>query len=194
MSDDRPRRDNNDDEELGSLAQSARRSSLKQARIILIIIGVLTLALNLVLFFNAEKEVRQALEQEKQKAGPGVVFDPIQLKEAEEQILNVVKLVYGGTAALGVVFIVLGIAVYAAPVPCTVTGLVLYVAGIAVFAVINPANLLSGLVVKIIIIIGLVKAVQAAAAYERERKAERQARQRDRDESEAEAVSDDDLR
>ncbi len=189
MSDDRRSRD--DDEELGSLAQSARRTSLKQARIILIIIGVFTLGLNLVLFFNAENEVRQALEQEKQKAGPGVVFDPIKLKEAEEQILNVVKLVYGGTAALGVVFIVLGIAVYAAPVPCTVTGLVLYVAGIAVFAVIDPTNLVRGLIVKILIIVGLVKAVQAAVAYERERKAELEARPRDRDESEAEAATDD---
>jgi hypothetical protein len=36
---------------------------------------------------------------------------------------------------------------------------------------IDPMTLLQGIIIKIFIVIGLVKAVQAALAYERERKA-----------------------
>jgi hypothetical protein len=159
------------DEELGSLAQSARQTSLKQARGILIVIGLLTLVLNGIFFANAENEVRQVIDAEKAKLGPGMVVDPAKAKEAEQKLLQMCRLVYGGTAFLGLVFVVLGIAVYKAPVACTVTGLVLYVAGNAVFAAIEPLLLIQGIIVKIIIVVALVKAVQAALAYEREARA-----------------------
>jgi hypothetical protein len=147
---------------LGSLAQSARQSSLKQARVILILVGVLTLAVNLVLFLNIENEVQDLRRQH-----PGIVIP--------QDAIQTARLIYGGTAALGGVFIVLGIAVYAAPVVCTVIGLVLYLGGFAVFAVLDPENIHRGIIIKILIIVGLIKAVQAAAAYEREAKAERAA-------------------
>jgi hypothetical protein len=171
-------RNDPDDEELGSLAQSARTTSLKQARIILIVIGVLTVLMNLFLFLNVEREAKNAIAAEKQKLGPGMEFDEAKVKEAEVTVVRVGRLIYGGTLLLGVVFIALGIGVYKAPVACTVTGLVLYLAGNAAFAVLEPMSLLRGALFKIIFLICLVKAVQAALAYERELKAERAARAR----------------
>jgi hypothetical protein len=160
-------RDKKDDDELGSLAQSARKSSLGQARAILIVVGVLTLLLNIFLYSNVDNEVAKV-----RRENPGMVID--------QDAVKLVRLIYAGTAGLGAVFIVLGLAVYKAPVACTVTGLVLYVAGIAVFAVIDPQNLVRGLIIKVIIIVALVKAVQAAAAYQKEHQAELAAA-RDRD-------------
>jgi hypothetical protein len=71
---------------------------------------------------------------------------------------------------IGIVFIVCGALVYTYPVPATITSLVLYVGAAAVYAVIDPSTLARGWIIKLLIVIGLFKAVQAALAYESERK------------------------
>lgn len=166
-------------EELGSLAQSARRTSLRQARIILIVIGSLNFVCGMLVFGFVETLVNQAIEQEKRKAGPGVVFDEAKVKEVHDAQVRAVQLILAGTMVVGLVFIGLGMAVYKAPVACTVTGLVLYVGLQAIGAAVDPADLVRGLLIKIIFIVALVKAVQAALAYEREAKAERELRRDD---------------
>ena len=164
------------DDGLGSLAQSARKTSLKQARVILFVVGGLTILANTFLFFNVENEARNAIKAEAANLGPGMVIDPVKAREVEETIVRIGRLIYGGTVFLGVVFVVLGFAVHKAPVACTVTGLVLYIAAIAVFAVLEPLTIVQGIIIKIFIILAMVKAVQAAVAYEREAKAEKLAR------------------
>ena len=77
----------------------------------------------------------------------------------------------GALIGLGVLYIVMGMFVKQYPVPLTIAALVLYIGSAAVFAILDPATLASGIIVKILIIVGLAKAVQAALAYERERKA-----------------------
>ena len=62
----------------------------------------------------------------------------------------------------------LGVYVKKFPVPATITGLVLYLGANAVFGLMDPTTLARGLIIKIFIIIGLFKAVQAAIAYQRE--------------------------
>lgn len=71
-------------------------------------------------------------------------------------------------AGLGLVFVVLGVMIYSAPVACTVLALILYIAGWAISGIGNPAMLANGLIIKIIIVAALVKAIQAAVAYQRE--------------------------
>jgi hypothetical protein len=156
------------DDGLGSLAQSARKSSLKQARGILIAIGVLTLIANAVLFALAEKMTKDAIAAEKAKAGPGVQFDPVKLKELEDQEIRLRQVSAAVAVVLGIAFIGLGIAVYKAPVACTVTGLVLYLAANAIYGVMDPESLAKGAIIKVIIIVFLAKAVQAAVAYQKE--------------------------
>ena len=146
---------------LGSLGQAARLKQLNSARAILVIVGVLTLAANAFMFSNAEREIDDAIGKEMQ---PGMVID----QEKRAEIINVVRMIYGGACALGAIFIVLGILVKKFPVPATILGLILYLGGNAVFALLNPGSLAAGALVKILVIIGLVKAMQAAFAYQKE--------------------------
>jgi hypothetical protein len=53
-------------------------------------------------------------------------------------------------------------------VPATALGLILYVGAFAIFAAMDPASIAQGIIIKIIIIVGLVKALQSALAYQKE--------------------------
>lgn len=149
---------------LGSLTQSARTGQLKTARGILIAIGVLTVVVNGIFLFLAEEQVNTEVRKLQQQ---GLQVD----MAAVQQAVLLTRIVNGSAAALGVVFIILGLIVYRAPVMATVTGLVLYVGATAAFGLMDPATLLSGVIIKIIIVVGLFKAVQAAFAYQREQRA-----------------------
>jgi ABC-type siderophore export system fused ATPase/permease subunit len=83
----------------------------------------------------------------------------------------VVRLVYGGIAFLGVLFILLGFLVTRFPLPATIIALVLYLGSNAVLALLDPAVLVQGIIFKIIVVVCLVKALQAAIAYQRELRA-----------------------
>jgi hypothetical protein len=160
-----------DDDDLGSLAQSARSTSLKQARGILIALGVLNLVVCGILFAITENLVRQQAEEARQKGGPGMVIN-----EAEVQrVVQLQRMLLGGQAFLGIVFIGLGVAVYRAPVACTVTGLVLYLGLQAVAVALEPESIGRGIFLKVLIIVFLAKSVQAALAYEREDRAAKRA-------------------
>jgi hypothetical protein len=168
---------------LGSLAQKARGKHLNQARALLIVIGVLTVIINLFDLVDTRKgfrfmSPREALEQAiyKQNAGaPKQLVDQVVGQMAPVLTLSVVVFV-----GLGLVFIVFGLVIKVIPVVATVTSLVLYVVGNVVTAimVLHFANdkaaelLASGIIVKIIIVVCLIKAIQAAIAYERERREE----------------------
>lgn len=148
---------------LGSLAQSARGKELNQARGILIFVGILTLAVNGFLLANLSNELREAIQA--QNVGDD------QVDEFSRNVRMAGYLLYGGPCLLGVVFIGLGLFVNRYPVPMTITGLVLYVGAALVFAVVNPASLASGVIVKVFIVLGLVKAIKAARAYQAETRA-----------------------
>jgi predicted RND superfamily exporter protein len=162
--------DKKPDDELGSLAQSARQASLKTARIMLFLAAGITLLQAGVAYTSSENLARQVIEEEKAKQGPFVTFDPVAVRHAEETVRKAIELVALGVGVLGVIFVVFGAVVGYAPLTCTVTGLVLYLGLQAFYAIGNPATLLHGLIWKVIIIVGLVKAIQAAAAYSRELK------------------------
>jgi hypothetical protein len=162
---------------LGSLSQAARKKSLKSARRILIVIGILSLLANGVMFMLAEKMVDDQIEKERKQLGPGMVFDQQKIKEIRDSQIKIQKLVSGGFVAVSIIFIMLGIMVYKAPVVCTVLGLVLYLAGWFIPIVLlflgdekedASKALLSGIIIKIIIIVALIKAIQSAIAYQNE--------------------------
>jgi predicted RND superfamily exporter protein len=101
----------------------------------------------------------------------GMIEDPQQVEEVRASMLRITYLLSGVLIAIGVLFIIFGIAIYTKPVPITITSLVIYIGCMAIFGFLDPASLAQGIIVKIIIIAGLVKAVQAAIAYEKERSA-----------------------
>jgi hypothetical protein len=145
---------------LTSLAQSAREKQLKSARSTMIAVGVITILFNTLAFFLIKSQMDDMIRV----AG----LNPANLPP---QVQLELAIRYGTTAAfvlLGAIFVVLGMFVRQHPVPCTVTGLVLFVLGWLISGVLDPMNLLAGIIFKIIIIVALAKAVQAAIAYQRE--------------------------
>lgn len=155
---------------LPSLSQSVRSKELRTARNVLVIVGVLTVAVNLFFFTQAEQAVDSQI-RDLQINGQLQNASPSQVAELRSQAIRMVKLIHGGTVALGAVFIVLGLAVKSFPVPATVLGLILYLAGIAVFAAINPASLVQGIIFKIIIVVCLFQSVKSALAHQRQERA-----------------------
>ena len=111
---------------LGNLAQAAREKHLKQARSTLIIIGILTAAINGFQLSTVESEVQKLVQI--QQIPP----------DAAATVIGVARLILGGTVGLGILFVVLGLLVKKFPVPATVLGLVLYVAAAAGFALLDP--------------------------------------------------------
>lgn len=153
---------------LGSLAQSARAKQLKTARIILIVVGLLTIGWNAVFLANTHKEVEGVVqEQLKTLHAKGMIEDTASVAEFRHRVTLFCHIVYGATILLGVVFVVLGLMVYAYPVPVTVLALVLYIGAAAIFGFLSPMTLAQGLIFKIIIIVALVKSIQAAVAYQK---------------------------
>jgi predicted RND superfamily exporter protein len=146
---------------LGSLAQSARFKHLKQARNILLAIGVLTILVNGFLLANVRNEAKHVIG--------GMHGDPAQIQRLEDHVVRVGAVIYGAVIFLGILFVVFGLIVKFYPVPITIISLILYVGAAAIFAVLDPTSLAHGAIFKVIIIIGLAKAIQSAVAFERER-------------------------
>lgn len=132
---------------LGSLAQGARKKHLDTARNYLLLVVVLQIAGAALLYF--------ALSQ--------VQIPP----EAMPQVY----LAYAVVIGAGVAFLILALLVHKFPLPATIIALVLFITLHAIDAVADPSALARGWLVKILVIVALVKAIQAAAAYEKERKA-----------------------
>ena len=182
--DDRGDRDDRDDDRpskpLGSLAQSARGKKLNEARVLLIAVGLLTFVVNIGVFFFLPTLVRQAVDEEIKKQGAGFQVDPVLRAEAEANGVYQGRIIAGCAAFLGAVFIVFGLIVKQFPVPITILALVLYIGANVATALIDPVAVASGIIFKILITIGLVRAVQAAFAYEKQRAEEEDAPRRDR--------------
>jgi hypothetical protein len=153
---------------LGRLAQSARGGQLKNARGILLFVGILSALVNGFFYASAESDVQEAIDKEIQKLPAGMVADQAKVQKIKDEAVRATHLINGGGLLLGLVFIGCGVLVNRHPVPATVTGLVLYLGGNAVFGMLNPASLTTGLIVKVLVVLGLFRAVQAAIAYQRE--------------------------
>lgn len=156
----------------GKLTQAARKDSLKQARTWLLVVGGLTVAFQGFMFAQAEQEVRGVLaKQVADLQRQGMVIDQVKLEELTQSATRTTRLFYAGFMVLGVVFIGLGLAIYKAPLPVSVTALVLYLGSQGIVAMLDPKMLVQGFLIKIFIIAALVSAVRAAFAAERDRKA-----------------------
>lgn len=87
-------------------------------------------------------------------------IDNTALKEFREHAIRSTRLANGIAVLIGAAFITCAIYVYRYPVPATVISLVMYLGAAAVYGVLDPKTLASGWIVKIIIVVGLFKAVQ----------------------------------
>lgn len=151
-----------------SLAQAARMKLLNQARYTLIVIGILTIAANLFFGLAAEEGVKREFDKELASKGLNrAVVDPVKLQEAEEAAVRATRVGSFGFAALGAVFVGAGALIKKYPVPISIVSLVLYLGSTVVMGILDTDFLLKGIIIKVIIIVALVKAVQAAIAYQK---------------------------
>ncbi len=133
---------------LGRLAQNARQKHLKSARNLLFLVAALQVLGGIFLIF---------------------VLNNMRIPaEAMPMVYLSFAIVFGAAIA----FLVLGILVPRFPIPATVIALILFITLHAIDALADPTALLRGWILKIIVIVVLVKAIQAAVAYEKERKLE----------------------
>jgi hypothetical protein len=157
---------------LGSLAQSARLQQLLVCRKILLFVGIVTIAANLLGFLVVDQAAEELLREELAEAG-GQELAPEEIERRAAEMRRRVQVESGLFVAMGVAFLVLAGLVTWLPVICTTGGLALYVGGQAFAAYLKPWTLSSGWVIKLLIVAGLVRAVMAAFAYETHRAEER---------------------
>jgi predicted RND superfamily exporter protein len=154
---------------LGSLAQAARGKQLRQARNILITIGVLTVLFNAFLLMTVRSRVRADLDRGVQKVrAQGMQVDQSAVQQIEESLTRLNYLITGVLIFLGILFVVFGFIVQLYPVPVTILSLTLYIGAAVIFGILDPATLLQGIIFKIIIVVALAKAIQSAITYQQE--------------------------
>jgi hypothetical protein len=153
---------------LGSLARSAQLKQLNTARLILFFLGVVFIGVHAYEMANLETLVEEQIQKEIAELGPGMVADPTEVAKFRENMLNIARILDAGLIGLGVLFIVFGLIIKKYPVPVTVLSLVLYIGVTAALALLNSMTLFQGIILKVIIVVCLVKAMQAAFAYQKE--------------------------
>ncbi len=132
--------------------QGAAAGSLGVAQGTLIFVGILTIALNSFLYFNSENEVQQ-------------VMNSGDVAMSQEALLRFVRIFYGSFIAVGVVLMMLGALIYQFPLFCPLAGLIIYILAMIISAVIDPFSLVKGVIIKVLVVIALVKAVNDGAYY-----------------------------
>lgn len=161
---------------LGSLAQSARSKKLNQARWILIVLGILGIGLVIVALAIMRSRIREELRKEEQRlVQQGFRVDPVQKQEAEDKAVKISIFIGIGYIAVYAAFIIFGIFIKKIPVPATIISLILYIGINGVTAAISLQSLVQGVLFKILIVLALIQAIQAAIAYQKEVNAEREA-------------------
>jgi hypothetical protein len=139
---------------LGSLAQSARIKQINQARILMYVIGILHLLVGGGFFLLAS-----SLEN-------NPANNPPQLGPAAPAALRLGGVI---TIGIGVVFLILGALTKKYPVPTTVLGLIIYGTNVAISLANSGGQGILGMIIPVIIIIALIRSVQAAIVYQREK-------------------------
>ncbi len=132
--------------------QGEAAGSLGTAQITLILVGLLTIALNAFLLINSTNEVEQVMKEG-------------EVGMSREALLQFVQIFYGSFIAVGVVLILLGALLYQFPLFCPLAGLLVYLLAMGVSAVIDPMSLIKGIIIKVLVIIALAKAVNDGAYY-----------------------------
>lgn len=149
-------------------AGSARGKGLRNARAIMLVIGGLAVAANGYYFASAERDVQAQIDREIRELPSGFVADPVKVAAIKGRAVRANRLNSAGGLVLGLLFLGCAALVTRHPVPVTITSLVAYVGGNAAFGFIDPTTVLSGLVIKVVIVVGLAKAVHAAIAHRME--------------------------
>jgi hypothetical protein len=143
------------------LLQNIEGRELRQARAILIVLGLLNVISQGLLYAKIGQQV-SALHR-LGEGSDGALFDHLRYAAL-------------AGAAVGCVFIACGLAIFRKPMAASITGLVLYLITLGIQLALDPSSLVNDLFttgVRVVIVIGLGSAVQFARIYARNERARR---------------------
>jgi hypothetical protein len=112
-------------------------------------------------------------EEERKLAQKGLMVDPAQRQEVENSAIKTTSLICIGFMIIGALFIIFGLVIKKMPVAATIISLVLFIAYIAICGVFSPDTWYQGLIWKVLVVVALIQAIQAAVAYQKEQNAVR---------------------
>lgn len=161
---------------LGSLREGARSKNLKSARIALFVAFGVCLVQAMLEYATMDRQAEDLIRKEISSQGPGFVVDQEARQEMKDAIMRIGTIMCAGILGMALIFLVLAFLVYKFPLFCTVGGLILYLGYALTMAYLISADgevsifkaLWAGILWKIIIIVGLVKGIQSAVAYQNE--------------------------
>jgi hypothetical protein len=142
--------------------QSVWNKELKSARTILIVVGVLQLIFGAFYLTQAREEFDKGLEAAVKARGPNLVVDRVEADRLFEENKGLVYGLGSFPLVLGVFFLVMAAIVSRFPVGVTLTSLIVFIVAHVATAVVDPSQIASGIVLKIIFIVILVKAYKSA--------------------------------
>jgi hypothetical protein len=146
---------------LGSLTQAARSKRLKSVRGWLFFIGGWLIFCLVVEWLTIDMQLQAVAKEHGIPAA--------RIPELKEFVMPTMYAITVGYILLAITYVVFGFLVQKYPVPITISALVIFVALMLIIAAIGGAKtLFSGIILKVVIIIGLAKAIQSAIAYQQE--------------------------
>ena len=151
--------------ESGSIAEKLQKKSFGQAKGLLIFAGItLLISAGITLATAESQSVDAARAQAANKA---------EVEQLANHIMLGVYIIGGGIGVCGLALFILGFFVKRAPVGVTAAGLMLYLGVHGALGFLDPTNIVSGIIVKILIVVGLIASLKSAVAYEAAQKKKR---------------------
>jgi len=166
---------------LGSLKQHARGKNLRAARIALVLACIIMSLQATVNYTTGDRQIEEfvtKVRQEVKKKGIFATVNEKKVQELKDMLRRVINIFSFGMFGFAAIFLMMALLVYRFPLFCTVGGLVLYIGyHLIIGYLISRENdsfdvmtvMLAWWPIKIIIILGLIKGIQTAVAYQRER-------------------------
>jgi hypothetical protein len=148
-----------------SLPQAARIKPSLAARLILIAVGVLWLGVNGVILTQVKDDAERLLQKKIEEIQrPDKPVEQKSVDNYRDYLTNRLYLVVGGSAAVGIALIVLGVLTKLFPLPCTASALALCVIATGAYSRFSPEMTAPNWAWKILSILALLFAVYSAAA------------------------------
>src|SRR6187401_2511237 len=149
-----------------ALLSPANRSvwtkELKSARTVLIVVGVIQLLVGAFELSRARQEFDRGIEQAVKERGPEFVVDRAAADRLFDENKVLVYALVSIPVVLGVFFLVMAAIVFRFPVGVTLSSLIVYIVAHVATAVVDPTQIASGIILKVIFIVILVKAYKSA--------------------------------
>jgi hypothetical protein len=140
-------------------SQAIRTKELKSARTVLIVVGIIQILLGA---FHLTQTKSQMEEATRKELKPGYVLDQEKFDEEFEKQKALQYGINSVPVVIGVFFLIMSALVFKFPVGATLSPLIVFVIVHAADAVVDPASIAKGIILKIIFLVVLWKAYQSA--------------------------------